>query len=162
MGNILKSIHTQWMRNTTKFPLDLYLSYLTFWAPLPVRGTHIAYSLCDGNKFSIEYPSLNQLPYVWNEFYFKFFNEKYLSISNLLDTLYWMLTQIGSVFIVSTSPLNIVTATEVLRTIIFPFEHKDTYIISLPEELYTYWASPFPLFLGIPLKSNFNIETIIK
>lgn len=41
------------------------------------------------------------------------------------------------------------TSTEVLRTIIFPFEYDETYIPCLPSALINYLEAPFPVLVGI-------------
>ncbi|CAI2378117.1 unnamed protein product [Moneuplotes crassus] len=162
MAEILESVYTNILTGSTEYPLDLYLIYLTHCVPLPTYGTHITYSLCDNKTVDIEYPSLNQLPYVCTDFYFNFFAGRYLSFESLKHVLYWLLTQMGSIFVVSKDTTKIVETTEVIRTLIFPFEYRDIYILSLSSDLYCYCESPFPLLIGIPDRDGKDIQSVIE
>jgi hypothetical protein len=113
-------------------------------------------------QFTIETPSSNQLPWVPEEYYIDFFTAKpYLSFNNLIDSIYWLMTQLGSIVVISESAIKVATTTEVLRTIIFPFEYSDPYMLSLPKSLYNYIKSPFPCLFGVPVKKKSDIDYVI-
>lgn len=78
-----------------------------------------------------------------------------------MDVLYWFLSQVGSVIIVSENVENIVTTTEVLRTIIFPFEYDDPYFLSLPKHLWNYLEAPFPCLIGLPIHTKQDLDQAI-
>ena len=140
----------------------MYLAYLTHRAPLPTIGYNIFYSLCDGSPFNIECPNLNELPKVCEKYYTNFFSKKYLKFSNLMDTIYWFLAQVGSVVVVSTNLQKIVTTTEILRTIIYPFEYHDTYILPLPRKKENYLDAPFPCLIGMPVSSDEEVQKVAQ
>jgi hypothetical protein len=159
----LTKFHSKILVGKTSYPYELYLAYLTHKAYCPTTRTVISYSYADLTQFTIETPSSNQLPWVSEQYYINFFTEQsYLSFNNLMDTIYWLMTQLGSIVIVSESAVKIATTTEVLRTIIFPFEYSDPYMLSLPKSLYNYIKSPFPCLFGVPVKRKSDIEAVIE
>lgn len=57
--------------------------------------------------------------------------------------------QLGTTVFISSSANKIVMSTEVLRTVIFPFEYDETYIPCLPSALINYLEAPFPVLVGL-------------
>lgn len=117
-----------------------------------MSGTRIQYSLCDEEKtFEIYTPHINELPNVCSKTYVEFFTKRYLSFPNFIDVLYWFMAQVGSVVVTSTCTHKIAITTEVLRTIIFPFEYDDPYILALPRHYTEYLTAPFPCLMGMKI-----------
>ena len=162
LGVILLQLHESCISNYVEFPYDLYIAYLTHIAPLPAPRSVMGYSLSDYSTFNYKGAMINELPWVCNKFYRDFFLNIYLSFENLMDTLYWLMAQPGSVVVVSKSVQRIITTTEVLRTIIFPFEYNDPYIVPLPKSMYNMLGLPFPGLLGVPVESGEEREEIIE
>jgi hypothetical protein len=132
----------------TDFPLEIYLSYLTHYAPLPPIGSEIVYSFPNLQDFKIENKLLNELPYVPTSFYSEFFTKSMLNMNNVYELMYFFMCQLGTTVFISSSANKIVMSTEVLRTIIFPFEYDETYIPCLPTALINYLEAPFPVLVG--------------
>lgn len=53
-------------------------------------------------------------------------------------------------------------ATEVLRTIIFPFEYDDTYIPCLPTALINYLEAPFPVLVGLVVTEEEQLDQVYE
>ena len=110
----------------------------------------------------LEYPTLNELPYVCPRFYFDFFTEPYLNMEDFFDIFYWILSKVGSIIIVAEDPQKVLVTTEILRSITFPFVNKDTYFVSLPEKMYSACSNIFPTLGGVPIKNYHDFEIIIN
>jgi len=145
-----------------EYPLEAYLIYLTHWAPLPPVGTTISYSFPNKEKFTIENKLLNELPAVPTSFYCEFFTKQVININNFFDLLYWFMWQMGTTVFISSSINKIVMWTEVLRTIIFPFEYDDTYIPWLPTALINYLEAPFPVLVGVVVNDKEQLNEIFE
>lgn len=131
------------------YPIESYLGYLTHIAPLPPIGTAISYSFPNLETFTIENKLLNELPFVPTSFYSEFFSKSILNMNNFCDLMYWFMCQLGTTVFISSSANKIVMSTEVLRTVIFPFEYDETYIPCLPSALINYLEAPFPVLVGL-------------
>lgn len=79
-----------------------------------------------------------------------------------MDTIYWFLAQVGSVVVVSKDLKKIITTTEILRTIIYPFEYQDPYVLPLPKTYANYLGAPFPCLIGMPISSEEEVFKIAK
>jgi len=66
--------------------------------------------------------------------------------------------QIGSTVFISSNANKIVMSTEVLRSIIFPFDYDETYIPCLPSALINYLEAPFPVLVGLVVTSKDQLE----
>lgn len=53
-------------------------------------------------------------------------------------------------------------STEVLRTIIFPFEYDETYIPCLPSALINYLEAPFPVLVGIVANDEEQLSEVYE
>ena len=131
------------------YPIELYLSYITHCAPLTPIGYAIEYSLPNLDKFIIRNNMLNQLPAVATSFYAEFFTKQMLSLNNFYDLLYWFMCQLGSTVFISNDANKIVMSTEVLRTVMFPFDYDEAYIPFLPSGLINYLEAPFAVLMGV-------------
>ena len=158
---IIRHIYIQWVKGMN-YPLEAYLIYLTHWAPLPQIGTSISYSFPNLKEFTIENKLLNELPAVPTSFYCDFFTKQIIDMNNFFDLLYWFMWQIGTTVFISSSINKIVMWTEVLRTIIFPFEYDDTYIPCLPTALINYLEAPFPVLVGVVVTDNQQLNEIYE
>ena len=54
------------------------------------------------------------------------------------------------------------TSTEVLRTILFPFEYDDTYIPCLPSALINYLEAPFPTLVGVVVHNEPQLHELYE
>lgn len=159
LEQIIRHIYRQCITGID-YPIESYLSYLTHAAPLPPIGFSISYSFPNLEKFTIENKLLNELPAVPVSFYFEFFTKAILNLDNFFDLMYWFMCQLGTTVCISTNVNKIVMSTEVLRTIIFPFEYDDTYIPCLPSGLINYLEAPFPVLVGIVVNDEEQLQEI--
>ena len=144
------------------YPIDSYLSYLTHSAPLPSIGTTITYSFPNLDTFTVENKLLNELPAAPTSFYSEFFTKSILNMNNFYDLLYWFMCQLGSTVFISSSANKIVMSTEVVRTIIFPFDYDDTYVPFLSSALINYLEAPFPVLMGMTVTDEEQLTEIYE
>ena len=161
LEQIIRHIYIQWVKGID-YPLEAYLVYLTHCAPLPPVGTTLSYSFPNLETFSIENKLLNELPAVPTSFYWEFFTKQIINMNNFFDLLYWFMWQMGTTVFISTSVNKIVMCTEVLRTIIFPFEYDDTYIPCLPTALINYLEAPFPVLVGLVVTDEQQLTEVYE
>ena len=79
---------------------------------------------------------------------------------DFISTLYWFMAQVGSVLFLSDNLHKILACTEVLRTVIYPFEYDDTYIIGLPKRDANYLEAPFPCLIGMVARNKSEVSQI--
>jgi hypothetical protein len=133
---------------------------LTHYAPLPPIGSEVIYSFPNQKDFKIENKLLNELPYVPTSFYSEFFIQSVLNMANIFELIYFFMCQLGTTVFISSSANKIVMATEVLRTIIFPFEYDETYIPCLPTALINYLEAPFPVLVGTVITDKEQLDEV--
>ena len=153
-------MYLETMQSETKYPLDTYFAYLTHFAPLPIMGTKIEYTCLQASKVVIDSSHINELPNISNKFFCEFFYNRYLHFDDFMAVLYWFMAQVGSVLFLSDNIHKILTWTEVLRSIIYPFEYDDTYIIGLPKRDANYLEAPFPCLIGMIARNKSDVDQI--
>jgi hypothetical protein len=65
---------------------------------------------------------------------------------------------VGNILLISNNVTKLVTMSEVLRTVIYPFTYDDPYIPLLAPNMYKSVEAPFPCLLGI-LFNYTNIDS---
>lgn len=120
------------------YPIDAYLYYLTYEVPLPTLGTIVKLSLPNLKEIEIADKEFN-IEYISN-----YFKNPMLNFSNFYKVLYWFLCQVGNTLLISNNVTKLVTVSEVLRTIIYPFTYDDSYIPLLAPNMIKSIEAPFP------------------
>jgi len=64
------------------------------------------------------------------------------------------LCQVGNTLLVSNNATKLVTVSEVLRTIIYPFKFDDPYVPLLAHNMIKSIEAPFPCHLGMLVSKN--------
>ena len=142
MKNILLILYRKWSYRIN-YPLDCYLIYLTYEAPLPSLGTRVKYSYPNMNEFELADMNYNI------EWIVEYFALPLLSYSNFYMALYWFLCQVGTTLFISKDVTTLVNASEVMRTLIYPFVYDDPYIPILSSNMIKSIEAPFPWHLGL-------------
>ena len=132
-----------------RFSIDSYLQYLTYEAPKPSLGSVVKYSMPDFKPFDLVWCDFDV------EYLYEYFVNPMLSHENFYTLYYWFLWQVGSTVLISKDTKKLVIASEVLRTLIFPFTYDDTYIPVLPPNMIKYIEAPFPWHIGIMVSISF-------
>ena len=129
--------------------------------PKPGRGYKINVMKPDGDIIAFRNSPRNELPSIQVDFYWEIFTKKEsMELNDLFTMIYWFLCQIGSTVLISSDPYKLIKQAEVLRTIIFPFEYRDSYMPLISEELFGYLSAPFPVLIGIVKTSEQDIKEI--
>ena len=142
MKTILYILYKLWTYRIN-YPIDSYLIYLTYEAPLPSWGSIVKYSFPNLKEFQLTDLNYN-IEYIGNYFW-----SPYLSTNHFYLTLYWFLWQVGTTLFISSKVTKLVNASEVFRTLIYPFIYDDPYIPVLSPNMIKSIEAPFPCHLGI-------------
>ena len=149
MQTILYILFKQWTYRIN-YPIDSYLIYLTYEAPLPSWGSKVKYSLPNMKEFELTDFNYNI------ELLANYFHAPYLRISHFNLTLYWFLCQVGTTLFISSEVTKLVNAGEVFRALIYPFVYDDPYIPVLSPNMIKSIEAPFPCHLGILVRLKFH------
>ena len=148
----MKEILTSFYEKATyriNYPIDSYIYYLTYEVPLPAFGTKVKFSLPN-----LKYIAVGDNSY-WAKYLCNYFSSPYLSFQNLYKVLYWFLWQVGNTLLVSNDVNKLVTVSEVLSTIIYPFKYDDPYVPLLAPNMMKSIEAPFPWHLGMLVSQTF-------